>query len=286
MTNNIIRSPKVFTIGRPHVLVDEVESFFAAEDIDVGDEKSPAHRILNDLRNAPAINNGSILAEIGGRRCYDSYSAGRLPAEYHSNIVTERHGSVYGHGMYTFAINGVSRSLTHELARHQQGIGFSQQSQRYVKASDINFIMPPMLLYVEKTETPEGKAMVDRWYNSCLSDVITYEAQRLDYEKFLKSHFPNMTPRMRRKRAAEAARSSLPNAAETRLIWSTNLRAARHIIDMRASEFADAEIQNLVGNFIYPILRAYEDSVFQDFHETPVLDDIINKQTVSAIGGI
>jgi thymidylate synthase (FAD) len=48
-----------------------------------------------------------------------------------------------------------------------------------------------------------------------------------------------------KKRANEAARSVLPNAAETRLVWTMNMRAARHVIALRGAEGADLEIRRL-----------------------------------------
>jgi thymidylate synthase (FAD) len=284
MPNLIIkRPPTIRTIGRPFVDVDELELFFRDEDVDYEDPTTPAFRMLSDARQNP--HQASLLAEAGGRRCYDSFDKGRPPIEYHSNIIGEAHGSVYAHGMYTFTISGVSRALTHELARHSIGIGFSQQSQRYVKADNVNFVMPPLLIYLEAHD-PYGPELAHDWYQENLRQLQTYERHRIAYEDGLKKLFPKMSPRMRRKRAAEAARSLLPNAAETRLVWSTNLRAARHIIHMRASEFADAEIQRLVADGIYPRIEQHESAVFADFEDRATPDDILDGQLVSPVGGI
>ena len=45
---------------------------------------------------------------------------------------------------FTFAIEGVSRALTHQLVRHRIA-SYSQQSQRYVKETDFDYIIPPSI---------------------------------------------------------------------------------------------------------------------------------------------
>ena len=50
------------------------------------------------------------------------------------------------HANYTLLLEGVSRSLTHELVRHRAGFAYSQLSQRYVDESHAAFVMPPAIL--------------------------------------------------------------------------------------------------------------------------------------------
>lgn len=51
-----------------------------------------------------------------------------------STIMKSGHFSTLEHVSYTFAVDGVSRALTHQLVRHRLA-SFNQQSQRYVKFS-------------------------------------------------------------------------------------------------------------------------------------------------------
>ena len=44
--------------------------------------------------------------------------------------------------MFTFAISGVSRTLSHQLVRHRAGVAFDQQSQRYVKFKGAATMLP------------------------------------------------------------------------------------------------------------------------------------------------
>src|SRR5256885_2727034 len=72
--------------------------------------------------------------------------ANRATREYLENIKKQGHGSVLEHADYSLLLEGVSRSLTHELVRHRAGFAYSQLSQRYVDESDANFVVPPAIV--------------------------------------------------------------------------------------------------------------------------------------------
>ncbi|MCQ5192055.1 FAD-dependent thymidylate synthase, partial [Eubacterium callanderi] len=48
------------------------------------------------------------------------------------------HASPIEHASFTFAIEGVSRALTHQLVRHRMA-SFGQKSQRYVTEGQFNY---------------------------------------------------------------------------------------------------------------------------------------------------
>src|SRR5213082_2947479 len=72
--------------------------------------------------------------------------AKRHTREYLENIKKQGHGSVLEHANYSILIEGVSRSLTHELVRHRAGFAYSQLSQRYVDESEASFVIPPAII--------------------------------------------------------------------------------------------------------------------------------------------
>src|SRR5213082_3681407 len=72
--------------------------------------------------------------------------AKRATREYLENIKKQGHGSVLEHANYSLLLEGVSRSLTHELVRHRAGFAYSQLSQRYVDESEANFVVPPAIV--------------------------------------------------------------------------------------------------------------------------------------------
>src|SRR5207244_5506936 len=80
-----------------------------------------------------------------GRTCYseqlpdliwDKAVSRQVADEKQQNLVRKvmesGHGSTIEHVNFTFAISGVTRTLTHQLVRHRAGTAYDQQSQRYV----------------------------------------------------------------------------------------------------------------------------------------------------------
>ena len=94
----------------------------------------PAHLPVSWLGEST---DGERLAEFAGRLCYMSQRnpASRTTRDYLENIKRQGHGSVLEHANYSILVEGVSRSLTHELVRHRAGMAYSQLSQRYVDES-------------------------------------------------------------------------------------------------------------------------------------------------------
>ena len=70
------------------------------------------------------------------------------------------HESPVEHVSFTFAVEGVSRTLTHQLVRHRIA-SFSQQSQRYVKLEQFNYIVPPQIEANKKAREVFIKSMED-----------------------------------------------------------------------------------------------------------------------------
>lgn len=216
-----------------------------------------------------------VVAEFAGRLCYLSFGEdaglegghrtipGRTTNKsYLENILRTKHGSVLEHAVWSFLFEGVSRSLTHELIRHRAGIGYSQLSQRYVDESGVAFVLPP--------EIDEGTPEFDIWRDSCESSLRAYEALLTDLAHRVGDDGPVT---MRKKRARQAARSVLPNSAETKIVATGNARALRHFCEMRGSGSADLEIRRLAG----VVLRALQQeapNIFGDMYFIPSPDGI------------
>ncbi|MEC7733561.1 MAG: FAD-dependent thymidylate synthase, partial [Chloroflexota bacterium] len=68
----------------------------------------------------------------------------------------------------------------------------------------------------------------------------------------------------RRKAIRQAARSVLPNATETKIFITANVRALRHFIEMRGAIFADWEIRFLAIEML-KLLEKEAPLLFGDF---------------------
>ena len=73
-----------------------------------------------------------------------------------------------------------------------------------------------------------------------------------------------MCIRDRRKAVRQAARAVLPNATETKIFVTANVRAWRHFIEMRGAAYADWEIRKL-ALMILDILKSEAPLLFGDF---------------------
>lgn len=205
---------------------------------------------------------GERLAEFAGRLCYMSQRnpAGRTTHEYLENIKKQGHGSVLEHANYSLLLEGVSRSLTHELVRHRAGFAYSQLSQRYVDESDAAFVVPPAILGDE--------ALVAAWQQQVEGAQATYVAL---VDKLMQRYQWVDDKVHRRKMAREAARGVLPNSTETKVVVTGNVRAWRTMLELRSSEGAEFEIRRM-ALAVLRVLQAEAPAFFNDF-ETYVAPD-------------
>lgn len=198
------------------------------------------------------------LGEFAGRACYQAWT---LPnpktatnAGYLANIVDQGHFSVLEHSSATFYVEGVSRSLTHELIRHRH-LSYSELSQRYVSMSDAELVQPPAVREVGglggewmrediETDMEKAKARYERMVND-----LTYAGAT-------------------RKQAREAARAVLPGGTETKIVVSGNMRAWRDMLGKRYHVAADAEIREFATEILSK-LREIAPNSFADFPDKP-----------------
>lgn len=214
----------------------------------------------------------AAVIELSARMCYMSYGKGRKDIEdFVTNLLSKGDGSVFEHVNYGFIITGVSRSLTHELVRHRAGFAFSQRSQRFVDEKEAAFVVPPALTD-EREATDKGleilKDSLDRASES-------YQVLVAELDKALpESDFPTWSDR--RKAIRQAARAVLPNATETKIFVTANVRAWRHFIEMRGAAYADWEIRKLALK-ILSILQEEAPLLFSDF----VVEDLPDQTQIA-----
>jgi thymidylate synthase (FAD) len=228
---------------------------------------APEHLEVNWL--GPSTD-GERLAEFAGRLCYMSQSnpAGRSTRDYLENIKRQGHGSVLEHANYTVLLEGVSRSLTHELVRHRAGFAYSQLSQRYVDESDAAFVVPPAILGDEALEKT-WKEEIDR----ALAAYVKLVGELMEQYAWIPERVH------RRKMAREAARGVLPNSTETKIVVTANARAWRTMLELRAGEGADLEIRRMAVA-VLKLLREEAPGFFSDFE----IYDAADRRAAARVG--
>jgi thymidylate synthase (FAD) len=215
-----------------------------------------------------------VICEIGGRTCYQSFTRRRPggTAEYLRHIIESGHGSVLEHASFTFLIWGISRACSHELVRHRAGWAYSQLSQRYVDESVAEYVEPDVIandpqlheVWLEAVRHAHASYVrLAELLNQKLSDPAAAVAAGLPADADRTT---------RRKAARQAARSVLPNATETKLQVTVNLRALRHFFEQRCSPAADPEIRAL-GNVMFEKCVRMCPNVFADYEVISKLPD-------------
>ena len=154
-----------------------------------------------------------------------------------STILTGGHFSTLEHASYTFAIDGVSRALTHQLVRHRLA-SFNQQSQRYVRFDEAPNVIVPKAVAGD----PALKAVFDEAMDA------SYRAYRALVDAGV---------------AAEDARYVLPNACETKIVVTMNIRELLHFFEVRCCRRAQWEIQDL-ANQMLALVKPTAPYIFMD----------------------
>lgn len=152
------------------------------------------------------------------------------------------HSSPLEHASFTFAIEGVSRALTHQLVRHRIA-SYSQQSQRYVKLEDFQYIIPPAIESNPKAKEIYIKAMEE---DKKTYDELTNILMEEKIKKYLEEGIEEKKARqIAEKESIEDARYVFPNACETKIVVTMNLRTLIHFFELRCCNRAQWEIRNL-----------------------------------------
>ena len=137
-----------------------------------------------------------------------------------NKVLESGHESPLEHVSFAFAISGVSRALSHQLVRHRIA-SYSQQSQRYVKAGDFEYVIPKIVSEKVMSGAPEF-----------FKEAMMYA--QAAYDALVACGIP-----------AEDARFVLPNACATKLVVTMNCRALLHFFEERLCQRAQWEIRAL-----------------------------------------
>ncbi len=150
------------------------------------------------------------------------------------------HASPIEHASFTFAIEGVSRALTHQLVRHRMA-SFSQKSQRYVTEGQFDYVVPYEIANIPEAKEEYIRAMENAQHSY---DVIA--------EKLIEKHKAELIASgvdekkaagMAEKQGIEDARFVLPNACETKIVVTMNARELLHFFNQRCCMRAQWEIR-------------------------------------------
>lgn len=252
----------VALLSKPDVNVSGMRGFLRGFDDDLGFGAYPD--------DPTELSSGARLLKTAGQICYSSFGPKRTLNEnaqrYFDNLSSSGHGSVYEHASFSFLCYGISRSNTHEVIRHRAGTAFSQLSQRFVSGRVLRFVERPEYADVPSLHKrfEERIDYLAREYAEITDELV--DLQHEGYSKLSAEHKTDV-----RKRVRQTARSVLPNEAETVMVLTANVRAWRHMIEMRTDLHAESEIRDLYFR-IFVCLAQIEPLLFADY-EIKSFDD-------------
>jgi thymidylate synthase (FAD) len=171
------------------------------------------------------------VVAAAAKQCYSKYSATKALRELTDEEIkrqlrrriSDGHLSVLEHASFTFAIEGISRACSHQLVRHRIA-SYSQQSQRYVKLEEIQFLAPESILLNEESKMKYLEAL--ERCKSCYADL-------------LRMGIP-----------AEDARYILPQASPTKIVVTMNARSLMNFFELRCCLSAQWEIRRLAEEML------------------------------------
>jgi len=167
--------------------------------------------------------NPDYTAALSARVCYSPLETDKIKlsdkevGKLIRRILKSGHHSVLEHVSFTYALEGVSRVATHQLVRHRLA-SYSQQSHRYTKIKEDQFVQPP--------DIQNNKKAYDLYQKAIQNAIGTYD-ELID---------------MGIKR--EDARFIIPQGVSSNIIVTMNARELLHFFTLRCCVRAQWEIRS------------------------------------------
>lgn len=186
-----------------------------------------------------------VLAAAAAHSCHSNKGAKEIKEtenekklkEILRKTVERGHTSVVEHANFTFSLEGISRACSHQLVRHRIA-SYSQQSQRYTKPDDIEYVTPPSINKEASARENFQKAMKMAWKA---------------YENLMeKEDVPK-----------EDSRFVLPNATKTNVVMTMNARSLLNFFELRTCLHAQWEIR-AVANKMLSEVKKVAPVIFED----------------------
>jgi thymidylate synthase (FAD) len=140
------------------------------------------------------------------------------------DAVEKGHVSVIEHASFTFSLEGISRSCSHQLVRHRLA-SYTQQSQRYVELQTPNIFVIPETIQ----ENEEAKKLLEEQLKNQFST----------YQHLIDKGIPR-----------EDARFILSNATKTNIVVTMNARELLHFFALRCCERTQWELRTIAWDML------------------------------------
>lgn len=183
------------------------------------------------------------MAAIAARMCYTPLEASEMVEKLDDETVGKmimhgiesHHESLFEHITFSFIVEGISRVCSHQLVRHRIAT-YHQRSQRYVKSKISEESVIPPSIKNNPTAMKEFVKVLREIDSAC--EKLSILGIPKDDIRFL-----------------------YPNATETQLMVTMNIRSLIHFLSLRCCKRASWEIQE-VANQILKLCREVSPLIF------------------------
>ncbi len=182
------------------------------------------------------------------RTCWQSFDKSDKGGEKDKALIDRvgnkyKHSSTLEHLVYTFYIQGISRALLQELARHRMA-SLSVKSTRYT-------------LKELKSTTPFETGD----FEGASKFIVLTGNEDVDNASVLALN--NLQALLKKGISNDIAKYALPECYKTELTWTVNARSLQNFLTLRSSKSALWEIREL-ANRIYQVLPNEHKYLFKD----------------------
>lgn len=235
---------------------------------------------------AEGLSSGEALCSLYAKLCYKSLTLGR-----NANVKAIRdirnnlegchdtgHGAIFEHCQLNFLVTNCSRVFTHEQVRQRVGWAYSQTSGRYCRLDSIDLVWSSLLDPVKDEWLEHLRKTEDLVYmTECkLGLRKPNPAKPTDDPRRGLAFSPTLTPEEiaeyrwvpddsfnfdKRKAITSAIRRIAPNGQANEIGMSCNIRALRHVVQLRTARFAETEIRDVYAQ-IYDLVKAEFPTIF------------------------
>lgn len=173
------------------------------------------------------------VADIAICKCYGNEphsDSEKVKARINRVANVSKHASTIEHLYYNFDIDGISRAVLQELARHRIA-SYTVRSSRYT----LQELKKERKFHINDLST-DGRARVEKYVrltgNTEIDMSIALSLEML--RSFIVDGIPN-----------DIAKYCMPEAYKTSLVMSINARSLQNFLELRTSKHALKEIQDL-----------------------------------------
>ncbi len=135
--------------------------------------------VLEDHTQNPEIKIGFAASE-----CYDSRQDDAACIKRAAHCLDHGHLSVFRFSYATFRISGISRVCSHQLVRVAHA-GIAQKSQRFVKETKVEYIVPFSIVNLEQADANEWYDIQERAERLYLKIVDSQRMKKEDARHIL-----------------------------------------------------------------------------------------------------